>query len=202
MGKVLSSIKHPFRNFNLESRAHKVISQPKPKPAPKHTRDQIEIERLIKEYSDVYHASLKKNALLDERLKDVFVVADDPPPIIQPQNPSRPLPSDRSPSEPNLFGIKEPDIIPKGKTTLRNALQFLGKHQGDPNNYTAERIANDYCLPEHVVKNLLMYYRVFELYVPEQLKGNAKFAKASIPKVYIIHDIKKLPSGNLKKDET
>lgn len=48
MGKVISRFKHPFRNFNLEERAHKVISQPKPVLAPKHEKDQAYVDRLIK----------------------------------------------------------------------------------------------------------------------------------------------------------
>lgn len=48
MGKALSTIANPFKNFNLESRAHKVISQPKPIPAPKHKKDQLDFERLMK----------------------------------------------------------------------------------------------------------------------------------------------------------
>lgn len=48
MGKVFSSVKHPFKNFNLESRAHKIISQPKPSAAPRFKKDQIEYERMLK----------------------------------------------------------------------------------------------------------------------------------------------------------
>lgn len=47
MGKVLS-LANPFRNFNVESRAHKVISQAKPVPAPKYKLDEIDLERLMK----------------------------------------------------------------------------------------------------------------------------------------------------------
>lgn len=53
MGKVLSVV-NPFRNFNVESRAHKVVSQSKPIPAPKHKTDQIDIERLIKGLKNIF----------------------------------------------------------------------------------------------------------------------------------------------------
>lgn len=47
MGKVMSVIGRPFRNFNIESRAHKIISKDKPTPAPKHKTDQINYERIM-----------------------------------------------------------------------------------------------------------------------------------------------------------
>lgn len=48
MGKALSTIANPFKNFNLESRAHKVISQSKPIPAPKYKKDELDFDRLMK----------------------------------------------------------------------------------------------------------------------------------------------------------
>lgn len=47
MGKAMSVVSKPLRDFNLESRAHKVISQ-KPKLAPKYERDFTELEKLKK----------------------------------------------------------------------------------------------------------------------------------------------------------
>lgn len=48
MGKTISLIKHPFKNYNLENRVHKIVSQPKPIPAPKHEIDRIHVDRLMK----------------------------------------------------------------------------------------------------------------------------------------------------------
>lgn len=48
MGKVLSIITKPIRDFNIESRAHAVISKEKPTVAPKHKSDQITYERIMK----------------------------------------------------------------------------------------------------------------------------------------------------------
>lgn len=47
MGKYLSVL-NPFRNFNIENRAHKAISQTKPSPAPKFEADQKVLDRLLK----------------------------------------------------------------------------------------------------------------------------------------------------------
>lgn len=48
MGKAMSLVTKPFRTFNVESRAHKVISREKPTPAPKHKSDELDIQQMIK----------------------------------------------------------------------------------------------------------------------------------------------------------
>lgn len=48
MGKAISIMSRPLRDFNLESRAHKVISKEKPTAAPKHKSDELTYERIIK----------------------------------------------------------------------------------------------------------------------------------------------------------
>lgn len=48
MGKVLSVGAREVRNFNVENRAHKVISQSKPKPAPKYEANVKELERVLR----------------------------------------------------------------------------------------------------------------------------------------------------------
>lgn len=100
MGKVGSKIAHPFKNFNVEGRAHQIISKEKPTPAPKHKSDEVNVDNLIKgntscnlyktlvlidislliylEYPDIYEESLKKNESLDKHLRDVYVKSHDP----------------------------------------------------------------------------------------------------------------------------
>lgn len=48
MGKVFSNIKSPLKNFNLDNRVQKIISQPKPTPAPRHEKDKENFERLLR----------------------------------------------------------------------------------------------------------------------------------------------------------
>lgn len=48
MGKVLTTLARPIKNFNLESRAHKVISKEKPTPAPKYKIDAEQYEQILK----------------------------------------------------------------------------------------------------------------------------------------------------------
>lgn len=48
MGLMISKLKHPFRDFNLESRAHKFISLPAKKAAPRHVKDELDLQRMKK----------------------------------------------------------------------------------------------------------------------------------------------------------
>ena len=48
MGKAMSVITSPFKYYNIESRAHKVISQSKPVVAPKFKDTIKDLERVIK----------------------------------------------------------------------------------------------------------------------------------------------------------
>lgn len=66
-------------------------------------------------------------------------------------DPNRPLPTDRKTVESFLYGVKEPNHVPLGKVTLRSALEFITKHQGEPINYNAKKIAEEYSIPENTV---------------------------------------------------
>lgn len=44
----MSLVTKPFREFNVESRAFKIISKDKPTPAPKHKSDEYDVEKLMK----------------------------------------------------------------------------------------------------------------------------------------------------------
>lgn len=48
MGKVFSMLTRPVRNFNVESRAHKIINKEKPIAAPLHKSNLEEAERLLR----------------------------------------------------------------------------------------------------------------------------------------------------------
>nr|CAI5818634.1 unnamed protein product [Callosobruchus analis] len=205
MGKIFSSIKHPFRNFNLESRAHKIISQEKPKPAPWHKRDQMEIERLMKEYPEAYEESLQKNEQLDSHLKRVYVTSSNVELLNKKNNPERPLPSDRTSVEPFLYGMKDPDHIPAGKASLKRILEFISMHQNDPRLYNAKKIAEDTMIPEKTVHDILKYFKVFEVYIPQERNVKAKFAGPSIPKITVLKKIRKElppPAASNSKDKT
>lgn len=67
------------------------------------------------------------------------------------ENPERPLPLNRKIVEDFDYGFKEPEKVPLGRVTLRNALKFINDNQSNPKEYSAVKIANEYLLPEETV---------------------------------------------------
>lgn len=201
MGKALSVLTGPFKNFNLESRAHKIISRDKPVPAPRHKKDQIDVDQLIRDHPDVYAESLKKHEVLDKHLKDVYVSSFDPDKTPKPDtDPERPLPVNRSQVEDYEYGFKEPERVPPGKTTLRNVVKFLTDHQLDPRIFTIQKISDDYLLPEPTVSKILQHFRVLEIYIPQQ-PTKAKFAGPGVPRYHIIKEVRKQIDGGPAKKQ-
>lgn len=48
MGKVMSVITRPIKNYNVEHRAHRIISKEKPTAAPHYQSDIEQVEKLLK----------------------------------------------------------------------------------------------------------------------------------------------------------
>ncbi|CAG2067330.1 unnamed protein product, partial [Timema podura] len=63
-------------------------------------------------------------------------------------DPNRPLPLVRGNMEEQEFGFHEPKTVPRGRCSLRQALQFINDHETD-------------------LKKILMFYRTFHVYIPE-----------------------------------
>ncbi|EEZ98853.1 protein NDUFAF4 homolog [Tribolium castaneum] len=203
MGKVMSLMGRPFRTFNIESRAHKIISKDKPTPAPKHKSDQLDYERLMREYPEEFREGQKKHQQLDNYLKDVYVTSHDPNPVQEQKiNPNRPLPLNRQQVEDFEYGVKEPEKIPEGRASLKQVLKFVTDHQHDRRLHSVEAISKEYKLPEEITKNVLKYYKVFEVYIPEQRRVKAKFAGPSVPRIRVMPKLRKqlLPGKEDKGD--
>lgn len=47
MGKVMSLVVRKVNRFNVENRAHKIISRDKPVAAPKYDSNSMELERVL-----------------------------------------------------------------------------------------------------------------------------------------------------------
>lgn len=128
----------------------------------------------------------KKDSLLDDRLKQVFVTSSDYVSSRQRlfsvfyQNfifqleqkryidPEKPLPLIRTtPAEYDL-GYHETDVkrVPRGKCTLRQAIKFISEHQQKPDEVTAEMIANEFKLKQETVGDILEHFRMFAIHIP------------------------------------
>ncbi|XP_017882531.1 protein NDUFAF4 homolog [Ceratina calcarata] len=166
MGKAYSLLLRPFRNFNVESRAQRIISQDKPTPAPHHPSVQKQkaiVEKLEPDFFEIHN---KKDPHLDDRLKSVFVQSADPQ-----DEPSevltstRPLPQNRSRPPPNLYNGMYDHKTPSsaaGKCSLKNAIQFINNHQQDPEKYTIENISQTYKLDKKVVEDIITNFKLFQ----------------------------------------
>lgn len=65
------------------------------------------------------------------------------------------LPTNRSIQEEYEYGFQEPEYVPEGHCTLRQAMKFVYDHQIEPKYWTAERIASEYKMNSELVGLLL-----------------------------------------------
>lgn len=181
MGALVTKALRPVRTFNIENRAHRVISKEKPTPAPRYQQALDDMRRAMDEDPKINEKLNLKDVELDKMLKEVYVTSEGKPEEditreIQQKSSKRPKPMYRMQPEEYEYGFKEPDVIPYGRVTLRKALEFLAAHQCDPNQVTAEKIAEEYKLKLEDVNNMLKYFKTFEVFVPETKKTPATFA--------------------------
>lgn len=181
MGVFLTKALRPIKSFNIENRAHRVISKEKPTPAPRYQQAIDDMRRAADEDPNINEKLNTKNAELDKMLKEVYVTSEGKPEEdvtreIQQKNPNRPLPMYRMQPEDYEYGFKEPEKITYGRVTLRKALEFLSAYQCNPNEVTAEKIAEEYKLKLKDVNNILKYFKTFEIFVPETKTAPATFA--------------------------
>lgn len=154
------------QRFNVESRAHKVISADKPKAAPKYESNVRDLQRALEADPQLVEKLSQKNEPLDSRLKQVFVTSQRE--ILNAGGqaaPEKSMPLNRTAPEDFEFGYQESARTPTGKVTMRNVLKFLGEHQAQPEEFPAARIATDYGLPEEQVENILKHYKMLALHV-------------------------------------
>ncbi|KAJ2940856.1 hypothetical protein O0L34_g10117 [Tuta absoluta] len=181
MGALVSRALRPIKSFNIENRAHRVISKEKPTVAPMYPSNIADMKRALERDPDLNEKIARKDDELDVRLRDVYVTStgrpeDDITKEKQQNNPNRPLPENRTQTEEFEYGFKEPERIPYGRTTIRHALNFISAHQTNPKEVTSEKIALEYKLKQEDVVNILKYFKTYEVYVPETKKTPAVFA--------------------------
>nr|XP_022921279.1 protein NDUFAF4 homolog [Onthophagus taurus] len=207
MGKTISKIiTKPIREFNIESRAHKVISQPKPTPAPKYKSDELSYQQMLKNQPEEFKKALEKDDGLDKRLKDVFIRSHDPMVKHESQgttNPDRPLPTSRTYVDSGDYGFYEPKKVPLGRVTLRNVVKFISDHQSDKKTFSASKIAEQYLLPEDTTNHILKYYKMYEVYIPQERDVKAKFAGPTVArkKITVHNKLKMLDFKDKKNDK-
>lgn len=185
MGALVTRALRPLKTFNIENRAHRVISKEKPTPAPMYPTNVEDLKRTLEANPDIADKLDTKDPALDDRLKNVYVTSygrpeDDITKEKQAQqNKDRPLPQDRKMVEDYEMGFKEPEKVRYSHTTLRNAITFISAHQINPEEVTPAKIALEYKMKEEDVASILRYFRTYEIYIPKTKQSPAVFAGPS-----------------------
>lgn len=181
MGALMTKALRPIKSFNIENRAHRVISKDKPVPAPRYPDNIEDLKRTLELNPDIDEKLDKKDEGLDIRLKDVYVTSHGRPEVDVTEElrlkakSKRALPLDRTVPPEYDFGFKEPEKVSYGRTTLRDAINFISAHQTNPNEVTASKIALEYKLKEEDVESVLKYFKTYEVYLPETKKTPEMF---------------------------
>ncbi|XP_055459591.1 NADH dehydrogenase [ubiquinone] 1 alpha subcomplex assembly factor 4 [Psammomys obesus] len=152
-----------FRNLNLETRAEREISKTKPSTAPKHPSTRGLLREQLSQNPEIEEEVSRKDNKLLSLLRDVYVDSKDPVPSL----PAKNVPPQQEPKEFRLpighhFDKNIMDV-PKGKITVVEALTLLNNHKLKPGTWTAEKIAQEYCLELKDVNSLLKYFVTFEV---------------------------------------
>ncbi|XP_020370858.1 NADH dehydrogenase [ubiquinone] 1 alpha subcomplex assembly factor 4 [Rhincodon typus] len=152
-----------IRNFNLENRVHVEIGKRKPNSAPRHPSSEALIEQQLSNHPEINEVHNKNEELLS-LLKDIYVDSKEiPAKKLATSEASKQLQEHRlikSDLNYELFNITK---VPKGKLTIVEALTILNNHKLKPEIWTAEKIAEDYCLELKDVKGLLEFFKLFEI---------------------------------------
>lgn len=195
--RVSAFILRPVRDYNVENRAHKVIASQKPRVAPKHPTEEKYAKTGPKSEKMPEFLGKKEDHL--ERLKGIEVVSTNitPAQADLPSGKRRPLPQSHQAWQQYEYGYYEPEVVPEGRITLRQATKMISDAATDPSVWTAEVLARQYCLKREDAENILKYFRVYKIHVPAT-------DDSTMPgKLYLqMESMKKyIGSGRTKKEE-
>jgi len=168
MGSALRRMQRAYRpvqNFNVEERAFKEISRDKPTPAPVHPGKMKGIMDEIKRDPDLLTKG-KLDPKTLENMSKVFLTSHGDNPVVK--SIKKDLPTDRRGHEEYPYGMDESVVVPPGKASMRQLLDLLSNHQSKPRDFTADKLAAEYKLDIVDVRNVLEYFKPFQLHVPKK----------------------------------
>uniref|UniRef100_A0A0K8TQU9 Protein NDUFAF4 homolog n=1 Tax=Tabanus bromius TaxID=304241 RepID=A0A0K8TQU9_TABBR len=173
MGFVASKISRKIKRFNVESRAHSLLDKDSLRPPPKFETTLRDIQRTLEENPNFATKESLKDSSLNERLKQVYVTTPNEVVVVEdaPRGTAgKPLPTSRTSDTSFQYGITEPTNVPRGKCTLSQAMTFLNDYAQDPSEWTVNKIADVYKLKTQTVDKIVLYFKVFQLYIPDKKK--------------------------------
>ncbi|XP_030171861.1 NADH dehydrogenase [ubiquinone] 1 alpha subcomplex assembly factor 4-like [Lynx canadensis] len=169
-----AAVSRAIRNFNLENRAEREISKMKPSPAPRHPSTKSLLREQMSHHPEIKGEVARKDDKLLSFLRDVYVDSKDPVSSVKVTDAGK----RQEPKEFRLvkgqdFNMMSIKNVPKGKISIVEALTLLNNHKLYPETWTAEKIAEEYCLEQKDVKSLLKYFVTFEVKIipPEDKKA-------------------------------
>jgi len=158
----------------VENRAEKMITKfedpnAAPNRAPMYKSDAQVLEDVRRDNPELLEEMVTKDDKLLDRLKTVYVSSSDAQP--EPElNPDKPLPIDVRqhyvdfvPSQMRMERPGGTRILPRGKVSLDQAMEFLGKHSQTEGKYGAPEISEEYRLNQEVVTNTLKHFNIFSM---------------------------------------
>ncbi|XP_005097972.1 protein NDUFAF4 homolog [Aplysia californica] len=179
MGQIASRLSKPLRNFNIDNRAAKVLERREKvaEPAPKHETTANKISQFRAEHPEYMEAVTTKDESLHEKLKSVYIESTGAPSVIR--SAQKPLPLSRETKFESDLGAMDIEYeVPEGRADLKSVLEFLSKHQLNPDIATSSSIARDFRLDEAEVQNVLSHFKVLQIHIPQEMyKENKNMAK-------------------------
>uniref|UniRef100_C3ZM88 NADH dehydrogenase [ubiquinone] 1 alpha subcomplex assembly factor 4 n=1 Tax=Branchiostoma floridae TaxID=7739 RepID=C3ZM88_BRAFL len=184
MGSKISKVPkaglRPMKNLNVEARAHRLIDVDKPKPAPQYPSTKEEIARVQKLHPEIVKQQQTKDVRLDDFLKQVRVESHDPVPkcTINDQSSNMWIKTlhilyNWIPPSTDFLCYKFCNCFP-GKMTVYQILEVLVRHKKDPEEWTAEKVSQDFSLELEHARGLLTYFKTFEIraigQIPEEIR--------------------------------
>ncbi|XP_050436505.1 NADH dehydrogenase [ubiquinone] 1 alpha subcomplex assembly factor 4 [Adelges cooleyi] len=167
MGIVGSHLTRNLRRFNVVGRTERVIDKEKPTRAPLHKADAERIKQMIKDDPKMKEELLNKSSVHEGNLKDVYVTSTGDLPDVYTGSKAK-LPKNREQVFASGFLMEEPTDVPKGRYTLTQIVQCISDHHGDKNQFTAEILAKKINIDVKTMENILKYYRVFDIHIPDK----------------------------------
>lgn len=176
MGKVFSYLKRPFINYAVEERAYRLLDKnekTKPTPHPLYPTEENVLKKIQQEHPELLGQIKAKSEKLDDYLKQVKVKStiekvlpktNSSTPVLEERSDDKArFPKDRLSHEGTKFGLPDlpDDKIPRGKISLRQAMDILGRIKNDSDLTEAEKLAADYKLNVDKTKSMLQYFRPF-----------------------------------------
>lgn len=78
------------------------------------------------------------------------------------------LPVERSSTHDYEYGFEEPKNIPLGKVSMKQLLDLINNHEVKPHEFSPEVLAEHYKLNVDDVRNIVKYYKPFQVHVPKK----------------------------------